>query len=53
MTPEENDLLCRVEGEAPMGQIMRRHWIAFPLLAACESPFVAAMAMRNGLAPAN
>ena len=27
MTPEENDLLCRVEGEAPMGQIMRRHWI--------------------------
>src|SRR5256885_2793345 len=28
MTPEENDLLCRVEGDAPMGQIMRRHWIA-------------------------
>src|SRR5664279_1295460 len=28
MTPEENDLLCRVEGAAPMGQIMRRHWIA-------------------------
>jgi phthalate 4,5-dioxygenase oxygenase subunit len=28
MTAEENDLLCRVEGEAPMGQIMRRHWIA-------------------------
>lgn len=28
MTPEENDLLCRVEGQAPMGQIMRRHWIA-------------------------
>src|SRR5690242_16395501 len=28
MTPEENDLLCRVEGNAPMGQIMRRHWIA-------------------------
>ena len=27
MTPEENDLLCRVEGDAPMGQIMRRHWI--------------------------
>jgi phthalate 4,5-dioxygenase oxygenase subunit len=27
MTAEENDLLCRVEGEAPMGQIMRRHWI--------------------------
>ncbi|MGB7782426.1 MAG: Rieske 2Fe-2S domain-containing protein, partial [Pseudolabrys sp.] len=28
MTAEENDLLCCVEGDAPMGQIMRRHWIA-------------------------
>tara|TARA_R110002072_G_scaffold95470_1_gene210467 strand:+ start:259 stop:1563 length:1305 start_codon:yes stop_codon:yes gene_type:complete len=27
LTPEENDLLCRVEGNAPMGQLMRRHWI--------------------------
>ncbi len=27
MTSEENDLLCRVEGDAPMGQIMRRHWM--------------------------
>ena len=27
MTAEENDLLCRVEGNAPMGQLMRRHWI--------------------------
>ena len=23
---EENDLLCRVEGDAPMGQMMRRYW---------------------------
>ena len=37
MTPEESDLLCRVEGEAPMGGIMRRHWIA-----ACLSEEVAA-----------
>ena len=36
MTPEENDLLCRVEGDAPMGQIMRRHWIP-----ACMSEEVA------------
>ncbi|MEP7030892.1 MAG: Rieske 2Fe-2S domain-containing protein, partial [Pseudolabrys sp.] len=36
MTQEENDLLCRVEGNAPMGQIMRRHWIA-----ACLSEEVA------------
>ena len=27
LTHEENDLLCRVEGEAPMGQLMRRHWV--------------------------
>lgn len=36
MTPEENDLLCRVEGDAPMGRIMRHHWIA-----ACLSEEVA------------
>nr|WP_297457874.1 Rieske 2Fe-2S domain-containing protein [uncultured Halomonas sp.] len=36
LTQEENDLLCRVEGEAPMGQIMRRHW-----LPACLSEEVA------------
>jgi phthalate 4,5-dioxygenase oxygenase subunit len=36
MTPEENNLLCRVEGDAPMGAIMRRHWIA-----ACLSEEVA------------
>jgi phthalate 4,5-dioxygenase oxygenase subunit len=34
---EENDLLCRVEGDAPMGAIMRRHW-----LPACMSEEVAA-----------
>jgi phthalate 4,5-dioxygenase len=27
LTAEENELLCRVEGHAPMGQLMRRHWI--------------------------
>lgn len=26
LSPEENELLCRVEGAAPMGQLMRRHW---------------------------
>ena len=26
LTTEENDLLCRVVGDAPMGQLMRRHW---------------------------
>jgi len=27
LTAEENDLLCRVEGDAPMGQLMRRYWM--------------------------
>ena len=26
LTREDNDILCRVEGDAPMGQLMRRHW---------------------------
>ena len=36
MSREENDLLCRVEGDAPMGQLMRRHWI--PALLSEEVP---------------
>jgi len=27
LTHEENAVLTRIEGEAPMGQLMRRHWI--------------------------
>jgi phthalate 4,5-dioxygenase oxygenase subunit len=27
LTRDENEILCRVEGNAPMGQLMRRHWI--------------------------
>ena len=27
LSAEENDLLCRVEGDAPMGALMRHHWI--------------------------
>jgi phthalate 4,5-dioxygenase len=36
LTAEENDLLTRVEGAAPMGALMRRHW-----LPACMSEEVA------------
>ncbi|HUE19867.1 MAG TPA: Rieske 2Fe-2S domain-containing protein, partial [Stellaceae bacterium] len=36
LTAEENHLLTRVEGDAPMGQLMRRHW-----LPACMSEEVA------------
>jgi len=27
LSVEDNELLCRVEGDAAMGQLMRRHWI--------------------------
>ena len=27
ITREENELLCRVENEAPMGRLMRQHWV--------------------------
>src|SRR6185295_17581656 len=27
LSRQENDLLCRVEGDAPMGGIMRSHWL--------------------------
>lgn len=27
LTQAENELLCRVEGNASMGQLMRRHWV--------------------------
>jgi phthalate 4,5-dioxygenase oxygenase subunit len=36
MTPQQNDMLCRVEGAAPMGKLMRQHW-----LPACMSEEVA------------
>ena len=27
LSVRENELLCRVEGDAPMGRLMRRHWV--------------------------
>ncbi|HLH78180.1 MAG TPA: Rieske 2Fe-2S domain-containing protein [Candidatus Binataceae bacterium] len=27
LSPQDNELLCRVQGDAPMGQIMRRQWL--------------------------
>jgi phthalate 4,5-dioxygenase oxygenase subunit len=27
LTKQQNELLCRVEGDAPMGGLMRRHWL--------------------------
>ncbi len=38
LTYEENDLLCRVEGDAPMGQLMRRHWTPVCLIEEVSEP---------------
>ncbi|HEY4318642.1 MAG TPA: Rieske 2Fe-2S domain-containing protein [Herbaspirillum sp.] len=38
LTHEENDLLCRVEGDAPMGQLMRRHWTPACLIEEVAEP---------------
>jgi phthalate 4,5-dioxygenase oxygenase subunit len=38
LTAQENDLLCRVEGDAPMGQMMRRHWTPVCLVEEVAEP---------------
>jgi len=38
LTKEENELLCRVEGDAPMGQLMRRHWQPICLIEEVSEP---------------
>ena len=38
LTHEENGLLCRVEGDAPMGQLMRRHWVPVALTEEVAEP---------------
>ncbi len=46
MSPEDNDLLCRVEGAAPMGQIMRRHWLPAALSEELAEPDGAPVRVR-------
>ena len=38
LSAQENDLLCRVEGDAPMGQLFRRHWIPACLIEEVAEP---------------
>lgn len=38
LSHEENELLCRVEGDAPMGQLMRRHWTPVCLIEEVSEP---------------
>jgi phthalate 4,5-dioxygenase len=45
-TAEENDLLCRVEGDAPMGRMMRRYWMPACLSEEVETPDGAPLRVR-------
>lgn len=38
LTPEENDLMCRVENGMPMGDIFRRHWLPACLIEEVAEP---------------
>ncbi len=38
ITREENQVLCRVEGDAPMGQLMRQHWLPVCLIEEVSEP---------------
>jgi phthalate 4,5-dioxygenase oxygenase subunit len=38
LSKEENDLLCRIEGDAPMGKLMRRHWTPVCLIEEVSEP---------------
>lgn len=38
MTAQENELLCRVTGDAPMGQLMRAHWTPVCLIEEVTDP---------------
>ena len=38
LTDEQNQLLCRVEGDAPMGRLMRHHWTPVSLIEEVSEP---------------
>lgn len=38
LSSEDNELLCRVVGDAPMGQLMRRHWTPICLIEEVGEP---------------
>src|SRR4051812_23030942 len=46
LSAEENDLLCRVEGDAPMGRMMRRHWVPALLSEQLSEPDSAPVRVR-------
>src|SRR5690606_23373002 len=46
MTPDQNDLLCRIEGEAPMGRLMRQHWMPACMIEEVAEPDGAPLKVR-------
>ncbi len=46
LTYEENQLLVRIEGDAPMGQLMRRHWVPAALIEQVAKPDGAPIRLR-------
>src|SRR5580692_7813379 len=46
LTTAENELLCRVEEDAPMGRLMRRHWIPAALSEQLNEPDGAPVRLR-------
>ena len=46
LTAEENDLLCRIEGDAPMGRMMRRYWMPACLSEEVQEPDGAPLRIR-------
>jgi phthalate 4,5-dioxygenase oxygenase subunit len=46
MNPKRNDMLCRVEGKAPMGQLMRQHWLPACMLEEVAQPDGAPLRVR-------
>ena len=46
LTAEENMRLCRVAGDAPMGQLMRRHWVPAVLSEQLAEPDGAPIRLR-------
>lgn len=46
LTREENELLCHVEDDAPMGQLMRQHWIPACMAEEVPEPDGAPVAVR-------
>lgn len=46
LTAQENERLCLVEGDAPMGQLMRRHWVPALLSEQLTEPDGSPVALR-------